>query len=260
MFRMKKLNLLKQNGEHNRFKGFTLVELLGVITLTVVVCMLVMPPIINQINKKKSEMTSVLEQEVYAGANLYVSNNNSNLTPVSCVKLSTLVDDDYLDSSIYDNVKNDDRFNENAYIKITKSCENYAYELSNTCEPDKGYDQGYIDGKNASTPHIVDLGTSATIDVSKVTGIDDYHTFTSSNFIVSVISASGSDAFVNEGPDSDDKSSYRGYCSAGNVTKSYDATTGILTISNLSGSYSSKTSQVTESGYLNISVRTYLVY
>src|SRR5574344_1428574 len=120
-------------------KGFTLVEIIGVITLIAVISLLVMPPIINQINKKKAEMTNSLEQQVYAGATLYANDNVSLMEYTTCVKLSTLVSGDYLDSSIYSYAKTDNRFNEDAYVKIINDKQNadgsnhYTYELTDTC-------------------------------------------------------------------------------------------------------------------------------
>ena len=132
-------------------KGFTLVEIIGVITLIAVISLVAMPPIINQINKKKDEMTSSLEQQVYAGANLYVNDNASLMKYTTCVKLSTLVSGEYLDSSIYSYVKTDDRFNENGYVKIVNDKQNddgsnhYTYELTDTCVTSKSLYETVLD-------------------------------------------------------------------------------------------------------------------
>lgn len=110
-------------------KGFTLVEIIGVITLLAIISLIALPPIVNQLNKKKTEMYEALDQTVYAASNLYIQNNKSKFSDESdhYIKVQTLVDGDYLDSSIFDH------YDSSECVKATFDINKYTYSLVSTC-------------------------------------------------------------------------------------------------------------------------------
>lgn len=123
-------------------------------------------------------------------------------------------------------------------ISYTPTNENF--EVNNAQEAiDKLYELSQDTGVE-----VVNLGTAATIDVSSY---DGYENFTEDNFLVTIVSFSASTSTVN------------GYQSGGGtatVTKSYNAETGVLTISPTSKNYGMGSGMV----YSSIKINTYLIY
>ncbi|HIT21763.1 MAG TPA: hypothetical protein IAB56_02165, partial [Candidatus Scybalousia intestinigallinarum] len=119
----------------------------------------------------------------------------------------------------------------NTILGITGTVENPSSAYN------RGYSDGYNVGINANTGKytLIDLGTGSSFDIKNVYG--NYSSLTNDNFIVKVenITVNGS------GTDNDnDNSSYNGSFSV-TPTLSYNASTGILTLGNLSGRRSYKT-------------------
>lgn len=85
-------------------KGFTLVEIIAVITVISILSLLVLPLILNQVRSKKNQANEAMLNSINAAALLYVDNNRRDYIGEanSCIKISTLVENDYLDTSIYD--------------------------------------------------------------------------------------------------------------------------------------------------------------
>ena len=129
--------------------------------------------------------------------------------------------------------------------------------LDSTSAYDSGYNEGYEQGINANTGKytLVDLGTGSSFDVKSVYA--DYSSLTNDNFIVKVenISVSG------QGTNNDnDNSSYSGSFSV-TPTLSYDSSTGILSLGNLSRRRSYKTWGNTGTIITaTATVRVYLIY
>lgn len=87
-------------------KGFTLVELLGVIVLLGLLTIIAAPPILNQIKKTKEKLSSATETLLSSAAEEYVEEHLTNYPikdgNVYCITLKTLVDYDKLKSPIID--------------------------------------------------------------------------------------------------------------------------------------------------------------
>lgn len=111
-------------------KGFTLVEIIGVVTLMAIISLVALPPIINQVNKKKTDIYNALDETIYAAGNLYVQNNSSKFSDDTThyIKLQTLVDGEYLDSTIFTHYTNGE------CVKATYDVNKYTYSLVSTCE------------------------------------------------------------------------------------------------------------------------------
>ena len=91
-------------------KGFTLIELMGVIVILLLVVMLVFPSIINiakKANGKIDEVTTTLiisgvKEYVEANKNSYSSPTNVGATSTYCVSIQTLIDNNYLIEDLED--------------------------------------------------------------------------------------------------------------------------------------------------------------
>jgi|GEM_PF-2360257 len=111
-------------------KGFTLVEILGVVAILAIITMVATPSIISMIKNANSKMKSAEDQTIIAAAEKYVVDNpnkyslaktNDPAVPALTVTATTLVNAKYLDanllakSSYYKNY-----FQVNSTGKITK--------------------------------------------------------------------------------------------------------------------------------------------
>lgn len=110
-------------------KGFTLVELLAVITLLSIVIALTFPALMGKLNQKQTEIDGALMTTVKAGANKYVNDNQSvfNDHEIHNVTFQTLVDADYLDKSILKDYAD-------YCVKVSYSSNQYQYEILTSCE------------------------------------------------------------------------------------------------------------------------------
>ena len=73
-------------------KGFTLMELLGVIVILALLMILLVPNVLEQINNKKGEVSKAEEEAIKAAAELYVDehpNEYANNTSY-CICITTL--------------------------------------------------------------------------------------------------------------------------------------------------------------------------
>ncbi len=87
-------------------KGFTLVELLGVIIILSAIALLVLPPMLKAINGNKDKISAANKEMVYSAADLFISNNSASYPKYEgstyCIPLSSLVQNGLLDSKVYD--------------------------------------------------------------------------------------------------------------------------------------------------------------
>lgn len=84
-------------------KGFTLIEMLGVITVLAILSVIVVPMVINQVRSKKDKIKSSIISTINAAAVLYIDQNKDEFNGQvnSCVKISSLVNKSLLDDTIY---------------------------------------------------------------------------------------------------------------------------------------------------------------
>lgn len=117
-------------------KGFTLIELMGVITILAVISLLVAPVIINQIRNSKEKMDDVTEQLIYSAAELYLDNKENdypkNEGSTYCLTLRDLVNDGKLTSPVVNS--NGDEISYDKIIAIDVVNANYSYRLPSSCE------------------------------------------------------------------------------------------------------------------------------
>ena len=79
-------------------KGFTLMELLGVIVILALLMILLVPNVLEQINNKKGEVSKAEEETIKAAAELYVDEHPNET--FACVCIKTLKDAGKLSDNI----------------------------------------------------------------------------------------------------------------------------------------------------------------
>lgn len=103
-------------------KGFTLVELMAVITILIILSLIIVPIVDKNIKRSKQEMYDVqIENIRMAGVNYFSDNMQlrPNFNNYCSVSLDSLILDGYMSSDIY-NPKTGESF-ENLFIQIINS-------------------------------------------------------------------------------------------------------------------------------------------
>ena len=111
--------------------GFTLVELLAVISIISILLILVAPKIANQLNNSKRDVNDVTKKIIYSAAEKYIKDNNINFQEeeIKCIPVKELHAEEYLSDNITDNKSGID-LNENKSIQVKYNNSNgYKYEL-----------------------------------------------------------------------------------------------------------------------------------
>ena len=129
--------------------GFTLVELLAVVTIISILLLLVAPKIVNQLNNSKNDVNEVTKKIIYSAAEKYIKDNNMKIEYDYCLSVEELQDKEYLSDTITDNKSGLDISKKS--IRITpKDNLKYEYELTGECTNETGEDyRGYyadVDG------------------------------------------------------------------------------------------------------------------
>ena len=122
-------------------KGFTLMELLGVIIILSILLLIALPSVINSVKNSQSDIDEVTKKLIIDAVNLLIDDSNgyydSSDNSKFCIPLTELIEEDYLKSPI--KYKNLDDISNTYSIKVTYN-KDYSYELidSNEC-PDPVY-------------------------------------------------------------------------------------------------------------------------
>ena len=118
-------------------KGFSLIELLGVITVLALLALITIP-IANKVIQEIREKADISQQKlIIDGAKLWV-NDNSNLLSdevgqVYILSVQTIQTSNYLTSKQVQDLNNSTSL-ENACVKITTEEHRYSYEFVKNCE------------------------------------------------------------------------------------------------------------------------------
>lgn len=117
-------------------KAFTLVELMGVITIIALISVLVAPTIINQIRSSKGRVDKVTERLIFSATDLYLDENKDTFLlkegNAYCVTLEELVNDDKLQAPLLNS--NGDEIDLSLYVKVAVINSQYGgYEITNEC-------------------------------------------------------------------------------------------------------------------------------
>lgn len=116
-------------------KGFTLVELLGVITLLAIIAVIVMPTVSDTLNKSKEKTLKEQKQTIITAAKRWGTDNTQKLPDTSCdIKVDSLKTEGYLSSK--KEIKDPTTGNKmDGCVRITKdpSYNQYKYTYVETC-------------------------------------------------------------------------------------------------------------------------------
>lgn len=119
-------------GDGMKSKGFTLVELLGIIAVLSIIALIATPVIQTSVGNNRNKMYGVIKEQIIDAAKDWATVNISSLPQD---------DGDYVDVTIADlktagilkisvtNPKNEKSFSNESYIRITKIKNNFSYEL-----------------------------------------------------------------------------------------------------------------------------------
>ena len=118
-------------------KGFTLVELIGVIVIIALITLLTLPPILSSMNSNKNTINDANKNLIYSATDLYIS-DNINAFPkydgsVYCVSVGTLVSSGLLDSKIYEN-ETKDKIDSSKTVQIVVKNNLYEKEIVEATE------------------------------------------------------------------------------------------------------------------------------
>ena len=114
-------------------KGFTMIEILAVFTLTAIIILITVPFIVNVLKGGDEMKYNQFIDTVTLAAESYVTDNNIELTGSTKILVSDLVEKKYLKSTVinpYNDTKISDAKNKNLKVKVTKDDENrLLYEI-----------------------------------------------------------------------------------------------------------------------------------
>ena len=103
-------------------RGFTLIEMMAASIIFIGILLIAIPSIMNQINEKKSDISTSTLDIIYNAAKLYMDdygiNKSIDVGSSYCVSLDKLVNDEYLDSPIMDPVSRKE-ISLTKYVKAT---------------------------------------------------------------------------------------------------------------------------------------------
>lgn len=115
-------------------KGFTLIELIGVIMIIAVLSLLFFPNLIKKFQESNENLDATTTKIILDSAEHYVD-NNSNLFSKSksyCISISTLIDNEYLVDNFAD--FNKEKLINNKIIKVVGDGNNFDYSIVNTSD------------------------------------------------------------------------------------------------------------------------------
>lgn len=116
-------------------KGFTLIELMGVITIMGIIALVAFPPLLRQIKNSKSKIDEATEKLIIASSSNYVEENKNSFPKIEgetyCITLQTLADDNKLSKDLKNS--NGDNIDLNKYVKVDIINNNYSYTVTDSC-------------------------------------------------------------------------------------------------------------------------------
>ncbi len=121
-------------------KGFTLVELIGVVVILGLITLIALPPILNSVRKTKGQISDASQKILYSAAEVYVSENTNSYPRTDgntyCITIGSLVSSNLLPTKVYDAVTGEEISQDNI-VEVTVSQGQYSYSLNNSCVENK---------------------------------------------------------------------------------------------------------------------------
>ena len=117
-------------------KGFTLIELVGVIIIISILSLLFFPSLINQFKKTSDNMDETTKKIIIDSTKIYMDNNESNFdkSKTYCISISTLIDNEYLEDNFTEYDK--DYIIKNKVVQAIGNGDKFNYSIisENNCE------------------------------------------------------------------------------------------------------------------------------
>ena len=119
------------------YKAFTLVELMGVITIIALISVLVSPNIINQIRSSKNRVDKVTEKLIFSATDLYLDENKYRFPlkdgAAYCITLRDLVDDGKLQEPILNSNGDEMDLSLSVKVAVSEDLQYGGYEITSEC-------------------------------------------------------------------------------------------------------------------------------
>ena len=116
-------------------KGFTLVEVVGVIIILGIVALLAFPQLLNLIRNTNSKLSEASETLIFSATSQYVTKYNDNYVVkngnIYCITIRDLVKENYLTQAIEDENLGDYGLDTKIQINVMDS--KYVYSINNAC-------------------------------------------------------------------------------------------------------------------------------
>lgn len=113
-------------------KGFTLIELLGVIILVAALSLLVLPNIMNQFQKKKTEISAVTKKMIEEASSVYVENHPTEYPKtngnVYCISVDQLLQSGNLSDPLLD-PSSGEEIPKTHQVKVTTSNRQFFFQF-----------------------------------------------------------------------------------------------------------------------------------
>lgn len=110
-------------------KGFTLVEVLAIVSLLGLLALVVGPKVLEQKENKEKELNEAQKQVLFSDAGNYVRDNSKYIIKsgnVFCITVNTLIEEDYISMDA-------EAFKDNTVKVTVDENENFFYSINNQC-------------------------------------------------------------------------------------------------------------------------------
>lgn len=116
-------------------KGFTLVELLGVIIILGIIAMIVTPKIGSSLKKEKKELCKIQYENILAAARVYGADHLLEINSGDIITLKDLQDGGYIEKNLKNPQKSDETISDGLQIVVFKNGKklDYKYKLAISC-------------------------------------------------------------------------------------------------------------------------------
>lgn len=113
-------------------KGFTLVEIVGVIVILGLIALLAFPPLLNMIKNSENKISEANKSLIYSSSSQYITKYINEFPKennrIYCITIEKLIKEDLLSSTI-----DLGDFNLQSYVQIKVNNAKYEYNLVNQC-------------------------------------------------------------------------------------------------------------------------------